>query len=739
MPDQLTGFGASPEEWKSCIGAGLTSMLLPAVQNPNTPISARSQLRSFGKTPSRINRNGEATGFAGWTSHVSTADEVAKWSKCRDYGICVRTGVGVLGLDCDCDDEALAKDVLALFHEMISPAAPMRMRGGAPRWLIPVRFDGEFKKRVIKLGEGNALEVLGTGNQFVAAGTHPNGSRYFWRGDVGSMPAVTLEKLTAFLAEVQEKYGVGDDAKPSNSGRQKGKTELTHDRLADWLRDNGYVKQEKAPGELDIVCPWEDEHTGGFSGDGSSTYYQAGTRGYSEPAFKCLHGHCAHRNISDLVKWAVSMGFMRTSAEEFPEVPLTEEEKPYSRFMGVAGSYLDQKSLKIESSLPPLVAALENGISGYEVRFDTFRGEAVVKKENGDWTELQDSLTVRMRHNLETLNKNPFKPIAKELMRDALELVADDHRFDYMREYLEKQVPKWDGVDRVTDFFTTYCGAESTQYTQAVAKYIFSAMWGRATSPAGIKADIVPVLVGPQGAKKSTLVQVLAIEQRFSSEISFASKDDDIARKMRGKITIEIPELSGMGRREVEDLKRFISLEYDEHVRKYKEYTTRTPRRCVFWMTTNETEFLTDRTGNRRYAPVEVKDIDIAAVKRDLLQLWAQGRDLFKRFGVEHREVERLSEAETQKFMRSDVWAEPISKWLESKPTDMETGKPTALTAANILAFALGKPADRVSSSDARRLAGVMKDLGYETVRAYVKGVRTRIFARSETSADVPF
>lgn len=734
-----SSFGAYPEEWKSCIGAGLTPMLLPAVQNPNISVSSSSRLRSFGKTPSRINNKGEATGFHGWTSHVSTADEIARWSKCRDYGICVRTGVGVIAFDCDCDDEELARGIHELFTKHIAKDAPLRTRGGAPRWLAPVRYEGEYAKTRILMRDGNMLEVLGTGQQFVAAGTHPKGSRYAWTDDIGKMPTASAEQVEAFLTEVQEKYGVGDDAKLSTSGRKKGKTELTHDRLADWLRDNGYVKQEKAPGELDIVCPWEDEHTGGFSGDGSSTYYQAGTRGYSEPAFKCLHGHCAHRNISDLVKWAVSMGFRRTSADEFPEVPLTKEEEPLSRFMAVGGQYIDQKSFKIESSLPPLVAALENGISGYEVRFDTFRGECVVKKENGDWTELQDSLTVRMRHKLETLNGSPFKPIAKELMRDALELVADDHRFDYMCEYLEKQVPQWDGVDRVTDFFTTYCGAESTQYTQAVAKYIFSAMWGRATSPAGIKADIVPVLVGPQGAKKSTLVQVLAIEQRFSSEISFASKDDDIARKMRGKITIEIPELSGMGRREVEDLKRFISLEYDEHVRKYKEYTTRTPRRCTFWMTTNESEFLTDRTGNRRYAPVRVTSIDIDAVKRDLLQLWAQGRDLFKRFGIEHREVERLSEVENLSYMRSDAWADPIREWIDSKPFDMAVEKPILLTPSNLLTLALGTPAGRISPADSRRLAAVMRELGYVQKRQRVDGVVQRFYVPEAEKDDIPF
>ena len=231
---------------------------------------------------------------------------------------------------------------------------------------------------------------------------------------------------------------------------------------------------------------------------------------------------------------------------------------------------------------------------------------------------------------------------------------------------------------------------------------------------------------------------MLAIEQRFSSEISFASKDDDIARKMRGKITIEIPELSGMGRREVEDLKRFISLEYDEHVRKYKEYTTRTPRRCTFWMTTNESEFLTDRTGNRRYAPVRVTSIDIDAVKRDLLQLWAQGREIFKRFGIEHREVERLSEVENLSYMRSDAWADPIREWIDSKPVDM-SGLPVLLTPSNLLTLALGMPAGRISPADSRRLAAVMRELGYVQKRQRVDGVVQRFYVPEAEKDDIPF
>lgn len=193
-----------------------------------------------------------------------------------------------------------------------------------------------------------------------------------------------------------------------------------------------------------------------------------------------------------------------------------------------------------------------------------------------------------------------------------------------------------------------------------------------------------------------------------------------------------------MGRREVEDLKRFISLEYDEHVRKYKEYTTRTPRRCTFWMTTNESEFLTDRTGNRRYAPVRVTSIDIDAVKRDLLQLWAQGREIFKRFGIEHREVERLSEVENLSYMRSDAWADPIREWIDSKPVDM-SGLPVLLTPSNLLTLALGMPAGRISPADSRRLAAVMRELGYVQKRQRVDGVVQRFYVPEAEKDDIPF
>lgn len=735
---ELKPVGATAAEWDMMIKAGLSECLLPCIQGNNIRVSRRSQLKHFGKTPSVFNRYGEATGFAGWTAHVTTPEEIARWRKESRYGICVRTGVGVIAFDCDCDDAQLASDIKALFFSMLYKDVPLRVRGNAPRWLAPVRFKGEFRKRRILFRDGNMLEVLGTGQQFAAAGTHPSGERYAWTDDIARMPAVGIEQVEAFLAEVQKRYGVENQPQEAK-GRKKGKTVLKDDPLADWLRDNGYVIEEKRPGELQIICPWEHEHSMGEAGDTSTTYYQAGTNGHSEPAFKCLHGHCAERNIGDFIAWAVSQGYQRSSPLEFPVIEGQEEPEAKRReaLHAVLGPYFDEKKLKFESCLPAVAGALEAGAwyTGFDIRFDTFRGTPVTKI-NGEWEELTDALQVRVAMVLE--GEKQFKPINPDLLRRAILFVADKLKFDSMVEYLDARVPTWDGVDRVSHFFRDYCRGEDRPYEQAVAKYIFSALWGRAYTPTGIKADIVPILVGQQGVRKSTLVQTLAFEDRFSGEISFASKDDDIIRRLRGKITVEVPELSGMRKREAEEMKRFISVSSDEHVQKYQEHAQKTVRRCLFMMTTNEEEFLTDGTGNRRYAPVRVGAIDINAVKRDLPQLWAQGREIFRVRGIDHRAVEVFSVEENERFMKSDPWTESVQEWLLSEPKDMD-GKPVVLTGKNILLGALGLPAARVGVVETRRLGAVMRELGYTRKSGRVNRMVTKVYVKNEAKDDVPF
>ena len=743
--------GARPADWDAVIAAGLTACALPVVQNPQVPRSASSALKALGKVPSRKNGYGEAVGFPGWTTHVTTPEEIAQWRQDQDLGISIRLE-HMIAVDCDVDDAEIAQGIYKILCDLIGEEPPRRTRADSARWLVAMRLaEGEqvLKSRYL-LKNGECLEVLGKGQQFVAFGRHPKGSRYEWTGSPSDIPTITPEVLKAFTDAVVKEYGTGEvrsvRARRSSTGDA---SEVAKDSLYMWLKEHWEVR-ERAPGILDIRCPWESEHTSGSAFDGSTTYYCAGTGGYSEPAFICMHAHCEGRTIADLTAWAASQGYERTTAEDFADIkPLPdatpEEADEWAKLREILMRYMDPKTGSIQANLVSVAVGLQMGLEycGFEIRQDTFTSMPVFRRAKAEpWQQLSDARMVEMRKCL--MEERHFGKISRELMSDAILYAADQNAFDSMRDYLERTLPEWDGVDRITDFFRKYCGAKSTPYEWATARYMWTALYGRATTVQGIKADIVPVLVGKQGARKSTLVRVLAPREDLAGEISLETRDADLARQIRGKVVVEIPELVGMSKKDVAAVKYWISLQKDSYIQKYQERETVAPRRCLMMMTTNVHDFLTDPTGNRRFAPIEVGQIDIETVERDRLQLWAQAKVIFEKDGIDHRSVEQLSAEENKKYMYSDPWEEAVSQWLERESLlPAEARQP--LTAAVILEHAIGQAVSRVSPADGRRLATVMGTLGFSLKVARVDGKPARIYQKKvepkddEDADDVPF
>lgn len=192
-------------------------------------------------------------------------------------------------------------------------------------------------------------------------------------------------------------------------------------------------------------------------------------------------------------------------------------------------------------------------------------------------------------------------------------LAADENPFDSAMEWLKSL--EWDGIPRIEKFYHTHFGTEDSAYTRAVSRYMWTALAGRVLKP-GIKADMVPILVGAQGAGKSSVVAALSLIRLFFTEISFAEKDDDLARKMRGCLVAEISELRGLNTKELESIKAFVTRTHEKWIPKFKEFATQFPRRSLSIGTTNEDEFLGDKTGNRRWLPVEVGKMDVEGIKR---------------------------------------------------------------------------------------------------------------------------
>lgn len=751
------GKGASPGEWDAVIAAGLLEQMLPVVQDPGLPRSPASALKTVGKVPSQLNAYGEVVGFPQWTKHVTTAEEVAKWRRNLDIGISIRLGAHMAAIDCDVDDKTVAEGILAIARRYFGDAAPIRVRADSPRWLMPIRtVDFTTAKRRYTLRCGDVPEILGDGCQFVACGTHPRGCRYRWIGNIKDMPSVTSETFEAFIREMVDAYGTGEEliCRVSSRAPAGDDADVIFDRLYHWIKKN-LPFDERRPGELDIPCPWEHEHSSGKTLDGSTTYYCAGTHGYAAPAFVCLHSHCSGRGLPDFEAWAATKGYERTTAADFEGIEAylekeehtdgtlkTQEEKDhYTECMYRISRFKDEKSGKIAANLSTVVAALQAGrdYCGVDVRHDTFRSSEVYReKATEDWRPLTDARTIVARKFL--LENRGFGSIPRDLMRDAVLAAGYEDTFDSMKDYLERTLPEWDGVDRITNFFARYCASADTPLQWAIARYMWAALYGRATSPEGIKADIVIVLVGRQGARKSTLVRALAPRDDLAGEISLETRDSDLARQVRGKVVIEIPELVGMSKKDVAAVKYWISLDRDAYIPKYQERETVSPRRCIFIMTTNDRSFLSDTTGNRRYGVVEVGQIDIEAVRRDSLQLWAQARVLFEKEGIDHRSVEQLSAEENKKYMYSDPWDEAVASWLEAQALAPKETRPP-LTAVNILQFAIGTSTARVSPADGRRLSAVMERLGYRVKKTKVSGKDTRLFvpSKGENTDEVPF
>lgn len=186
-------------------------------------------------------------------------------------------------------------------------------------------------------------------------------------------------------------------------------------------------------------------------------------------------------------------------------------------------------------------------------------------------------------------------------INNALTLVSHKHRFNDVRQYLEGL--KWDGVPRLDTVLTDYLGAEDNVYTRAVARKSLTAAVARAMQP-GIKYDYMPILAGPQGLGKSTFLRLLGKNWYSDSLTTFEGKE--ACEMIQGIWINEVGELTGMSKSESNAVKQFLSRTEDIYREAYGKRTMPYPRRCVFFGTTNDSEFLRDRTGNRRFWPVDV-------------------------------------------------------------------------------------------------------------------------------------
>lgn len=210
------------------------------------------------------------------------------------------------------------------------------------------------------------------------------------------------------------------------------------------------------------------------------------------------------------------------------------------------------------------------------------------------WTDADDAGFYRY---VETF----YRITGRERLDNGLLIVGSQNRINEVKRYLQSL--KWDGKKRVDSLLPDYLGSEDNAYTRAVSRKFLCAAVARAVV-GGVKFDYMPILTGPQGIGKSTFLATLGKDWFSDSLVTFSGKE--AAEMIQGTWINEVGELTALTRQETNAVKQFLSKRDDIYRESYGKRTGKHLRRCVFCGTSNESEFLKDATGDRRFWPVDV-------------------------------------------------------------------------------------------------------------------------------------
>lgn len=332
--------------------------------------------------------------------------------------------------------------------------------------------------------------------------------------------------------------------------------------------------------------------------------------------------------------------------------------------------------------------------------------------EDGTWRAWRDSDDARIAQHCETA----YGLASDKKLRKALAIVFDKHPYDAIIERLEN-IPPWDGkTDYMHTWLTKWGKAEDTEYARECATIpIRGAVW-RAYYP-GTKIDDVLVLTGEQGAGKSAFCRMLAGGSELFGEVSTFEGKEAI-EQIQGTMVCEIPEMLALFKASTQKVvKAYISRQEDRWRPAYGKYVQVDPRRCVFVGSSNTHRFLSDKTGGRRWYPVEIncKAIEDLVPHLDEAQhyidcAFAQARDLYKAGKLSPIPDQQLLSQylSAQAAAMDDDWREDsIRDWLDRQSIGTRT---SALQLFREALTSNGEPAVGSPSKKESHEIGVIMD-----------------------------
>lgn len=362
--------------------------------------------------------------------------------------------------------------------------------------------------------------------------------------------------------------------------------------------------------------------------------------------------------------------------------------------------------------------------TGTEIRWNAWKLQSDTRQQPGDWEPLSD-------HSFGDLivvansGEYNYRP-PDMLFKRTLNHLARQNVFDPVVDKIDALEKLWDKTPRLGIWLTAACGVPCDPYHQAVGKNIIGGMVRRARH-AGCKHDETAILISPtQGTGKSDLCKMLAMETAWHTDsFKFDGSPQNNIPQLFGKWVVELSELAGMGKKDVESVKNILSAQSDFYTAKYESFAREHPRRCLFIGTSNDPNPLVDTSGNRRFLPVHVVGyVNLIWLRANIKQLIAEAATLDTN-GVSFGIPEELWPVTTayQEAARSESDVETLLRgWFGETPYTKDLAYVTAHDLAKLTHFAGWR------GSQGR--AACMRRLGFRSTQVYIVGDKTDVWVR---------
>lgn len=578
----------------------------------------------------------------------------AWWKRYPNASIGIATGSmsNLVVIDEDIDED---KDLDGV-HEMIlwerengtlpETISVITGRGGSHRYY---HYKGDDLESRIGIIDG--VDVRAEGAYVIAPpSVHPNGTLYEWENDPDDVQIADVDDVVKkFLMTGSQKSNVkevkGSFKLPTviESGKRNSTLhKLACSMQAQGISDDAIMAAVKAENSTRCEVPLEDEE------------------------------------VELLVSSALKYKKGELKVIELPDDP----QRPPKLFMKLDsdGEPTDKPAQTISNCEE--VIKYDAELYG-RIRHDELENAPLVygnlpwKKYKGwrGWTNSDDNYLWSYMENKYGLNN-------QNKIATALDNIARLRPINRVKEMLIAAHENWDGNKHIENLLPRYVGADKTEYNTESLKIFMLGAIKRIYQP-GCKFDYMLILVGKQGSYKSSFLRFLAVNDKWFSD-NFNTLDGDKAfEKLRGMWIVEMSELQATKRaKDVESIKAFITSRTDTYRAPYDRRTERHDRMCVLAGTSNPVDFLTDRTGNRRFLPItcslhepENPFDDVIGTKTEFLQAWGEAMDIYLRAGgnvklVLPRKLEQQAMDAQTGYTEDDPDVGIIQEWLDGLNND---------------------------------------------------------------------